>query len=90
MSVLPRRTTRDRGRRRLPRVLPGRPDRVGSAVAVFRPQPDPPVGGGDAVNDQNEQRGAMAGCVSGCLGLLSFVVLFLTIIGALTVAEWVF
>ena len=35
----------------------------------------------------NEQQ---SGCVTGCLGILSFLVLFLSIIGALTVAEWVF
>ena len=31
-----------------------------------------------------------SGCITGCLGILFFLVLFLSIIGALTVASWVF
>ena len=42
----------------------------------------------------NDQRGQLShgesGCITGCLGILSFVVLFLSIVGALTVASWVF
>jgi hypothetical protein len=40
---------------------------------------------GDAVNDQPPAR-----FVSGCMWTLSTIVLFLAIIGALTVASWAF
>jgi hypothetical protein len=85
VPMLPRRTAAGRDHRPLPRVLPRRPGRVGLAVALCGPRPDPAVGGGDVVNDQPPDR-----FVSGCMWTLSTIVLFLAIIGALTVASWVF
>jgi hypothetical protein len=52
---------------------------------MFRPRPDDAVG--DIVNDQTPGGSCV---VTGCLTVLSMVVLFLSIIGTLTVASWVF